>query len=176
MHPAKAVIVENISRQYLTSPFLILINYTGMNVGHFAELRKRLREAAAECHVVKNSLLRRALQSAGWPDLHDCLNGQNAIVTGQSDICAAAKTLKTFAAEFSKPEIRGGILDRTALSVEQIKMMADLPSKAALQAQLLGLLLAPATRLVRVLNEPAASLARLLKAKAEKEGAPAPES
>ena len=62
---------------------------------------------------------------------------------------------------------QGGILDDAILNAEQIKVLADLPSKEVLQAKLLGLLLAPATKLVRVLNEPASSLARVLKAKAE---------
>lgn len=170
MRPEKSTIVEDLGRTLVGSPFLIVADYTGLKVTHFAELRKRLGESGAECHVVKNSLLRRAIAAAEWPEISDCLKGQNAIITGPSDICAAAKVLKTFAAEFSKPEIRGGILDRSVLNVEQIKLMADLPSKEILQGQLLGVLLAPATKFVRVLNEPAASLARLLQAKADKDG------
>jgi large subunit ribosomal protein L10 len=170
MRPEKASIVEDLSSKLNASPFLIVVDYTGLKVDHFAELRKRLSESGAECHVVKNSMLRRAIEQAGWPEITDCLEGQNAMVTGPSDICAAAKVLKSFAAEFTKPEIRGGVLDRAVLSVEQLVSLADLPPKEVLQAQLLGLLMAPATRLVRVLNEPAASLARLLQAKADKEG------
>ena len=77
------------------------------------------------------------------------------------------KFLKTFVAEFERPPVKAGILDEDVLSAEQVKVLADLPSKEILQAKLLGLLLAPATKLVRVLNEPASSLARVLKAKAE---------
>lgn len=170
MRPEKSTIVDDIGQALSGSPFLIVADYAGLKVKHFAELRKRLAESGAECHVVKNSLLRRALATVDWPEISDCLKGQNAMITGPSDICAAAKVLKAFSAEFTKPEIRGGILDRTVLNVEQIKLMADLPSKEILQGQLLGVLLAPATKLVRVLNEPAASLARLLKAKADKDG------
>jgi large subunit ribosomal protein L10 len=167
MRQEKATIVEDLSAKLNTSPFLIIVDYTGLKVDHFAELRKRLSESGSECHVVKNSMLRRAISKIEWPEITECLAGQNAMVTGPSDICAAAKVLKTFAAEFTKPEIRGGILDRAILSVDQIIALADLPPKEMLQAQLLGLLMAPATRLVRVLNEPAASLARLLQAKAD---------
>jgi large subunit ribosomal protein L10 len=170
MRPEKTTIVEDLSTKLNASPFLIIVDYTGLKVDHFAELRKRLSESGAECHVVKNSMLKRAIADLEWPEITDCLAGQNAMVTGPSDICAAAKALKTFASEFTKPEVRGGILDRAVLTVDQIIALADLPSKSVLQAQLLGLLMAPASRLVRVLNEPAASLARLLQAKVDKDG------
>jgi large subunit ribosomal protein L10 len=89
------------------------------------------------------------------------------MVTGESDVCAAAKVLKTFVSEFERPPVKAGILDDVLLSAEQINALADLPPKDVLQAKLLGLFLAPATRLVRVLNEPASSLARVLQAKVE---------
>ena len=81
-----------------------------------------------------------------------------------------AKILKTFAGEFKKAMLKLGFIDRNAVSTKEIEQLADLPSREVLQAQLLGLLLSPATKLVRLFNEPAASLARLLKAKSEKEG------
>jgi large subunit ribosomal protein L10 len=89
------------------------------------------------------------------------------MVTGDVDICAAAKVLKTFAAEFKKPAVRGGVLDNAALSSDQVAELADLPSKDVLRAKLLGLFQTPASQFVRVLNEPGASLARVLKAKAD---------
>ena len=81
---------------------------------------------------------------------------------------ARRSILKTFAAEFEKPKIRVGILDNSILDTVQVIALADLPPKEVLQAQLLGLLLSPATKLVRTLNEPGASLARVLAAIAEK--------
>lgn len=170
MQAEKATIVHEISTRLKSSPFAIVMNFGGMKVAHFEELRSRLAGAGAACLVVKNTFLKRALGELGLPDLPDALQGQTALVTGESDICAAAKVLKTFAAEFQKPEIKAGVLDSAALTKEQVMALADLPSKEVLRAQLLGLLLAPATRLVRTLHEPGASLARLLKAKAEKEG------
>ena len=170
MRPEKSTIVADLSQQLNQSPFLIIVDYTGMTVNHFAELRKRLGESGAECHVVKNSMLRRSLAHVEWPELGDALQGQNAMVTGPSDVCAAAKVIKSFKAVFTKPEFRGGVLDRAVLSVEQLVALADLPPKAVLQAQLLGLLSSPATKLVRVLSEPAASLARLLQAKNDQAG------
>jgi large subunit ribosomal protein L10 len=171
MRPEKATIVSDVKDRLAASPFAIIADYSGMQVKHFEELRTRLAAAGSQCHVVKNSFVKRAAKELGMPDLNDALAGQTAVVTGESDICAAAKILKTFAAEFQKPTVRGGILDNAVLTVEQVGALAELPAKDVLQGQLLGVLLAPATKLVRVLNEPGASLARLLKAKAEKEAA-----
>jgi large subunit ribosomal protein L10 len=121
---------------------------------------------------VKNTFLRRAAKSAGLPEL-DGLKGQTAIVVGDKDVAAAAKVLKNFTAEFKKPEMKTGVVDKIVVSTAQIAAIADLPSREVLLATLLGVLNAPASKLVRVLNEPASALARLLKAKAEKDGAPA---
>ncbi len=165
MRPEKPSIVEDVKLRLNNSPFLIIVEYGGMNVVHFAELRTRLGAAGASLTVIKNTFLRRSIKDAGLPDLDSHLKGQTAFVVGEKDICAAAKILKSFAAEFEKPKIRAGILDNSVLDTDQVIALADLPSKEILQSQLLGLLLQPATRLVRTLNEPASSLARILQAK-----------
>jgi len=176
MRPEKPTIVEDVKLRLNNSPFLIVVEYGGMNVNHFAELRNRLGGAGATLTVIKNTFLRRSIKDAGLPDLDAHLVGQTAFVVGEKDICAAAKILKTFAAEFEKPTIRVAILDNAILETAEVIALADLPPKEVLQAQLLGLLLSPATKLVRTLNEPAASLARVLAAMAEKApAAPAPE-
>jgi large subunit ribosomal protein L10 len=169
MHPEKANIVEDLTGRLNSSPFLFVADYTGLRVDQFAELRTRLFNVGARCHVVKNTFLRRAVSEAGLPEL-DELKGQSAIIIGDKDVAAAAKVLKTFAAEFKKPSIKTGIVDRIVVSTEQIQVIADLPSRDVLLATLLGVLQAPATQLVRVLNEPASSLARVIKAYADKQG------
>jgi len=168
MRPEKPTIVEDVKLRLNNSPFLIVVEYGGMNVNHFAELRTRLGGSRASLTVIKNTFLRRSIKDAGLPELDAHLTGQTAFVVGEKDICGAAKILKTFAAEFEKPKIRAGILDNSILDAAQVIALADLPSKEVLQAQLLGLLLSPATKLVRTLNEPGASLARVLAAIAEK--------
>jgi large subunit ribosomal protein L10 len=168
MRPEKPTIVEDVKLRLNNSPFLIVVEYGGMNVNHFAELRNRLGGAEASLTVIKNTFLRRSIKDAGLPELDAHLTGQTAFVVGDKDICASAKILKTFAAEFEKPKIRVGILDNSILDTAQVIALADLPPKEVLQAQLLGLLLSPATKLVRTLNEPGASLARVLAAIAEK--------
>lgn len=171
MRPEKATIVDDLRTKFQGSPFLIVAEYTGMTVPHFAELRGRLAGCGAQIHVVKNSFIKIAAKDLGMPDLAKYLSGQTAVVTGESDICAAAKVLKTFAKEFEKPSVRAGVLDNASLSADQVRALADLPSKEVLQATLLGVLLAPATKFVRVLNEPGASLARVLQAKADQHAA-----
>lgn len=170
MHPAKATIVEDLQAKLNASSFLFVADYTGLRVGQFAELRNRLWNAGARCHVVKNTFLKRAAADAGLPEL-GVISGQSAIIVGDRDVAAAAKVLKTFAAEFQKPSVKLGIVDKVVITSEQIQTIADLPSREVLLATLLGVLNAPASKLVRVLNEPASALARVLKAKAEKEGA-----
>jgi large subunit ribosomal protein L10 len=175
MRPEKTTIVEDISARLNRSPFLIVAEYAGMNVLQFFELRSRLAGAGAQCKVVKNTFLRKAAAAVGYPDLAAELKGQTAIVTGESDVCAAAKILKRFSAEFQKPAVRVGVLENAIISKEQIQALADLPAKEVLQAQLLGVLNSPLQKLVTLLNEPAASLARLLKARIDKEGEPVAE-
>lgn len=170
MRPEKANIVKDLKDRLNASPFLLVTEYTGLKVGEFSELRTRLVAIGAECHVVKNSMLKIAAAELGLPEMADALVGQTAIVTGEQDICAAAKAIKTFAAEFKRPSIKVGILDNAVLSAGQVQAIADLPPLPVLQAQLLGLLNSPASKLVRTLNEPGASLARVLKAKLDTAG------
>jgi large subunit ribosomal protein L10 len=173
MRPEKTSIVSDLSEKLKRSPFVLVTDYQRMKVGDFGELRNRLAPAGAEVHVVKNNFLKRAMTDSGFPDMSDKLVGQTAVVTGENDLAPVAKIFKTFAAEFKIAALKVGFVDRTVLSTAELETLADLPPREILQAQLLGLLLSPATRLVRLLNEPASALARLLKAKSEQEGASA---
>jgi large subunit ribosomal protein L10 len=170
MRPEKASVVSDLSERLKRSPFVLVTDYQRMKVGDFSELRNRLMPAGAEVHVVKNNLLKRAMTDSGFPDAADKLTGQTAVVTGEKDVAPVAKIFKTFAAEFKIATLKIGFVDRAILSATELERLAELPAREVLQAQLLGLLLLPATRLVRVLSEPGSALARLLKAKAEKEG------
>jgi large subunit ribosomal protein L10 len=173
MRPEKANIVSDLSAQLKDSPFVLVSDYRQMNVGDFSELRNRLTQAGAEVHVVKNSFLKRAMADAGFPAIDEKVGGQTAVVTGDKDVAPVAKIMKNFAREFKKAALKIGLIDRAIVSTAELETLADLPSREVLQAQLLGLLMSPATKLVRLLNEPASSLARLLKAKSQKEGVPA---
>lgn len=172
MRPEKASIVSDLSEKLKGSPFMLVTDYQRMKVDQFGELRNRLAPAGAEVRVVKNSFLKRAMADSGMPDVTDKLVGQTAVVLGENDAAPIAKILKIFAAEFKIAALKVGVIDREIMSSAQVEALADLPSREVLRGQLLGLLLAPATRLVRVLNEPASAFARLLQAKADK-GEPA---
>jgi large subunit ribosomal protein L10 len=160
-----------LTKEYVTrlnaSPFFIVVNYKGLKVAHLTELRKRLVKAGAEVHIVKNSIFCVAAKEAGVGDLNGALAGQLAVVTGQKDISAAAKALKNFAAEFDKLKFKFGYLNNQRLEEAAIVALADLPSLDVLRATLLGLLNAPATKLVRLISTPAQQLAQVIKARSE---------
>ncbi|MCS7089555.1 MAG: 50S ribosomal protein L10 [Verrucomicrobiota bacterium] len=170
MRPEKQALTQEYLNRLTRSPYVILVNYTGLNVAAMTELRKRLRRADAEVHVIKNTLFRLAAREAGLGDLGDSLSGQLAVVTGRRDICAAAKVLKSFMAEFDKPKLRFGFLGNHRLEATQLEQLADLPPLEVLRSQLLGLLQEPAARLVRMLQTPAAQLARVIQARVDKVG------
>lgn len=168
MKVLKKVVIDSLLERISESPFLIVVDYTAMKVSQFEELRKRLRAGGAKLQVAKNTFVRQAASSVEYPEeLAGHLTGQTAVVTGIGDVCATAKTLKTYGKEISKLAIRCGVLDRAFLSQAQVIALADLPPMEILRAQLLGVFNSPAQKLVSVLNEPGASLARVLQAKAD---------
>jgi large subunit ribosomal protein L10 len=176
MRPEK----QNLSKEYLArlnaSPFFIVVNYQGLHVQHMTELRKRLAKASAEVHVVKNSIFRIAAKEAGVSDMNGSLAGQLAVVTGQRDVSAAAKVIKTYGGEVDKLKIQFGYLNNERLAQADLLTLADLPSIEVLRAKLLGLFNAPATKFVRLLNTPAGQMARVLQAYADKGGSGAAEA
>ncbi|MGD7653068.1 MAG: 50S ribosomal protein L10 [Verrucomicrobiales bacterium] len=171
MNPDKKIIIDELLERVNASPFVLVVEYTGMTVPQFSELRNRLATSGAECHVAKNTYMKKALTEAGLPDLGDALVGQTAFVTGPEDVAAAAKVLKNFEKEFQKPTIKLGVLDGDILDETQVKAIAELPSREVMLATLLGVINAPASKLVRTINEPAASLARVIQAKFPSEDA-----
>src|SRR5438067_8291674 len=134
MRPEK----QNITKEYLArlnaSPFFIVVDYKGLNVAHFTELRKRLSQAGAELHVVKNSIFRIAAKEAGVGELNGALAGQLAIVTGKRDISIAAKVVKKFGTEFERLKVHFGYLNNQRLEQTVIMTLADLPSMEVLRA------------------------------------------
>jgi len=164
---------KSISAEYLSrlnaSPFVYLVEYRGLNNIQFSELRKRLRNAGAEVHVVKNSIFGIAAKEAGLGDLSEQLKGQVAAVTGGRDLATAAKTLKSFSSEFDKAKVRGGFLGNKKLSSQEVIALADLPSIEVLRGKLLGLIQTPASQIARIIGTPAGQLARVLQARVDKE-------
>jgi len=171
MRPEKQYLTKEYAARLNASPFFIVVDYKGLKVSHLTDLRHRLVKAGAQIHVVKNSIFRIAAKEAGVSDLNGSLAGQLAVVTGQRDISAAAKVVKTFGTEFDRLKVHFGYLNNARLGQPDIMTLADLPSIEVLRGKFLGLLNTPATRLVQLLNTPAGQLARVLKAREEKLGA-----
>jgi large subunit ribosomal protein L10 len=168
MRAEKQILTKEYTGRLNASPFFIVVGYQGLKVAHLTELRKRLLQAGAEVHVVKNSIFRIAAKEAGVAELNGSLTGQMAVVTGQKDISSTAKALKNFAAEFDKLKVKFGYLNNQRIDDAGIIALADLPSLDVLRAKILGLLNAPATKLVTLINTPASQLAQVIKAKSEK--------
>ena len=171
MRAEKQFIGQEYVARLNTSPFFMVVDYRGLTVGHFTELRKRLVKAGSQIHVVKNSIFRIAAKEAGLADLSGGLAGQLAVVTGQKDVSAAAKVIKTFQSEFDKPKLKFGYLNNQRLETQDLVALAELPSLDVLRGRILGVIMAPATKLAATIAAPGAQLARVIKAKADKEPA-----
>lgn len=154
MNINKSFIIDELFERVNTSPFVIVVDYTGTTVEQFALLRDKLRESGAECHVAKNTYMRAAISKAGLPDIGADLKGQTAFITGENDVCAAAGAVKAFAKDAAKKDVfKAGILDGEALDAAKLVTLASLPSREALLAQLLGVINEPATSILRAINE-----------------------
>ena len=152
MNPDKKIIINGLLDRVNASPYLIVIDYTGLTVQQFTELRTRLGAGGASCTVAKNSYMRKALAEAGMPDIGGDLVGQMAYVMGEAEVFSAAKVIKNFEKEFKKPEMKVGILGNAILDAEALKSIADIPSREAVLSQLLATILEPATRIARVIQ------------------------
>ncbi len=162
MNPDKKVISDQLIERINSSPYVLLVDYTGMTVPQFNEIRKRLRGVGSNLHVTKNSYVKVAGASRGFPEaLNADLKGQTAIVFGEADVCKAAGVVKKFRTETKKPGIKSAVLDGTLLTPDKVESLADVGSREDLLATLLG-----------VLNAPGSSIARAIRAKAEKDGGP----
>ncbi len=153
MNPEIQVILSGLLERVNASPYVIVIDYTGLKVKQFSELRNRLFDAGASCTVAKNSYMRKVLTEAGLPDIGAELTGQTAFVTGSSEVFAAAKTIKNFEKEFKMPQMKVGILGDAVLDSDKLKAIADIPSREAVLSQLLGTINEPATRIARVIKK-----------------------
>lgn len=153
MNPDKQIILDGLFERVNASPYLIVIDYTGLTVQQFTELRNRLDAGGAKCTVAKNTYMRKVLAQAGLPDISEGLVGQTAFVMGESEVFAAAKAIKNFEKEFKKPEMKIGLLGNAVLDTAKLQAIADIPSREAVLSQLLGTILEPASRIARVIKK-----------------------
>ncbi len=151
MRAEKQFLVDEVAGYLTKSKYLLIANFTGVTVKDATDVRAQLRPLGAEYHVVKNSILGIATKQAGLPDLSAHLSGHTALVTGGDNPSGVAKVLVKFFKDFSRLEVKAGVLDAKLLSAQEIDTLAKLPSLDAIRAQLLSLLSTPATQVVCLL-------------------------
>jgi large subunit ribosomal protein L10 len=164
--------VEELRADLGRATLAVLAEYRGLTSGQLNRVRRVVREANGRCRVTKNTLAKRAVAESQWQPLTAMLQGPVAVILAFEDPVAVAKVTSKLSDDFPKLEIKGAVLDGAPMTAGGVKDLAALPPREVLLAQLLGLLQAPATQLLRTLNEPAARLARLVDAIGRR-GAPA---
>jgi large subunit ribosomal protein L10 len=172
----KTAVVDEIAGQLQEAEAIFAVDYRGISVDQVAELRTKLRDADARFRVVKNSLSERAADQAGLDTLKPMLVGPTALAFVKGDAALAAKALNDTARQLNLLEFKGGLLNGSVLSAEDVRSIARLPSREVLYAQLVGTVAAPLTGLARGLNALIAGIAIQLQAIADQglvSGAPA---
>ena len=139
----KVQFVEALSERLKSNSCVLMADYRGLTVAEMNELRKQLREAGVEFQVIKNTMTRRAAAAAGIEGLDPFLVGPTAIAFSKDDVVAPAKILAKFAKEHDDLEIKGGLVEGKVVGLDEIKALADLPSREGLLSMLLSVLQAP---------------------------------
>lgn len=169
MRNDKRYLVDYIGGLMKDADYVYLISYTGLSVKAFTELRAELAKTGAECHVLQNTLIRKAGELLGIEAIATLpLTDGTALVSGKGDASAAAKAIVEFGKKNEMVAPKGGYFEGALLTPAEVGDIAALPSKPVLQAMLLGVLQAPARNLVTVLNAKAASILNVLNAYKEK--------
>lgn len=146
---------------------MIVTEYSGLSMNDIDELRAKLREIGGEFHIVKNTLGKVAFDSAGRTVPENFLDGSTAMVFAFQDGPATAKAFMEFAKEREAIKVKGGFLNDELIGPEAVTALAELPPLPVMRAQLLGTIMAPASKLVRTLAEPARQVAAVIKAYSE---------
>jgi large subunit ribosomal protein L10 len=165
---AKVDLVNEIKEELTAADAIWVVDYRGLTVKQAEGLRGKIREQGASLKIYKNSFTERALTDLEFPSLGEVLQGPSAFVFVSGDPVASAKALKAFAKENPKLEIKGGLLNKAVVTADQVRAIADLPSREELISKLLGTIQNPLTQIVRVLNGPAEQLVRTIGAIADK--------
>ena len=164
-------IIADLKQTLSESQLAIVIDYTGLTVAEITDLRRRLRPKGSSCQVAKNTLMRIAVEGNDtWQPIQELLTGTSAFLFVQEDIGGAIKAYQEFQKVSKKTELRGGVMEGRVLKEADVKALADLPSKEQLMAQIAGAINGVATKLAVGINQVPTSIARGLKAYAEKDG------
>jgi large subunit ribosomal protein L10 len=163
----KAKMVEQYQTWTDESLAMFVVEYSGLDMKGINTIRAKIREAGGELHVVKNTLMRSVFAKKGISMEGKLLEGSTAIGFAFSDAPSMAKAITDFAKGNEFFKVKGGYLGQDEMSAAQVKALADLPSLPVMRATLLGVIQAPAGKLVRTLAEPARGLAAVIKAHSE---------
>ena len=148
----KAQVVQELKDKFSNSSSAVLVNYKGLNVQEVTELRNNFRQANVDYKVYKNTLTEIAAKEAGLEELIPFLEGPTAIAFGIDDPVAPAKILTDAIKKYKKIEFKAGVVDGKVIDVDEVKALAELPSREELIAKMLGSMNAPITNLVGVLS------------------------
>jgi large subunit ribosomal protein L10 len=167
----KREIVAELKETLSQSQLAVVIDYKGLTVAEITDLRRRLRPSGAECKVTKNTLMRIAVQDdPNWQPMAEICKESSAFLLLRDDLGGALKAYQDFQKATKKTLIvRGGAMEGRLLTEEDVKAIADLPSKEQLMAQIAGAINGVATKLAVGINEVPSSLARALQAVADKD-------
>lgn len=149
---AKAAMIDKLREQIGNSTIAIATDYRGLTVEEITTLRRSLQENGAEYTVVKNTLAKLAIKDTAYEPMTELLKGPIALVLGAEDQVAPAKALSTFAKKSKKLSIVGGVLDGKVLDEDQVKQLAELPSKEELIAKIMFCVNSPATGIASCVN------------------------
>jgi large subunit ribosomal protein L10 len=166
----KSELVTQLKEVFKASSVVVVAHYAGLTVGQMQNLRKQARAAGASVKVAKNRLAKIALEGTDVASVAPLLKGPT-VITYSGDPVAAPKVVIDFAKAHEKFVILGGAMGKTSLNPDGVKALASLPSLDELRAKIVGLLVAPATKIAQVVNAPAAKLARVVQAYASKSDA-----
>ena len=166
----KTELVAEMNSIFSETSVIVITRNLGLTVAQSTDLRTKMRDAGASYKVAKNKLAKLAIEGTVYSPIGDMLTGPTALSTS-ADPVAPAKVIVEFAKTNDKLEIVGGAMGDTLLDANGIKALALLPSLDELRAKIVGLIVAPATKIATIAQAPAAQLARVLSAYAEKEAA-----
>lgn len=150
------------------SQAVILVEYTGASMKNMDAIRSKVRESGGEFHVVKNTLVHRVFSDNGWNMPEGYFTQSTAVSFAFTDPAGTAKALSDATKGLEFVKVKGGFMAGQALNSAQVKALSELPPLPVVRAQLLGVLQAPAGKLVRTIAEPARSLASVFRAYSEK--------
>ncbi len=150
--PDKVAVVDEVTAKLNEADAVFVTEYRGLTVSQFADLRKPLREAGAEHKIYKNTLVKLAATAADMEGLHEHLSGPTALTFVQGDVAAAAKALTEQAKATPALVIKGGMMGESVMSADDLKVLANLPSRDVLLAQLAGAMQAPPVKTAGLLQ------------------------